>query len=245
MLDRVLLNALAEAFGVSDRVSVALLPGEEIVVETRAEGDAVAAFARTRVNSDPRSGERGYALCVEADGRMPRRPEAGPAAAGFVQPRSRRTLSIGESRVGDGRRRDGVRAERAQRRQAAVDRRGGAPPAGAILLAGAGVADAGADVHGESGVVSGLCVRGRRRHRRPDRPAALLPGQRRTDGRGAGPFRAAGCRFLTAGRVAANGQFVRLEDLNVPPAYRDLYQAIPEQAFRVDFSSTQLREEKG
>ncbi len=60
VLDRVLLNALAEAFGVPDRLSVALLPGEEVVVETRAEGDALARLL----------GGETDALCVGADGRM-------------------------------------------------------------------------------------------------------------------------------------------------------------------------------
>ena len=55
-------------------------------------------------------------------------------------------------------------------------------------------------------------------------------------------FRAAGCRFLTAGRVGADGRFRGIDDLGIPSAYRDLFQGIPEGAFRVDLSSTGLRE---
>jgi hypothetical protein len=56
-----------------------------------------------------------------------------------------------------------------------------------------------------------------------------------------GRVRAQGCRFLTAGRVGADGRFLGLDDLAVPPAYRDLFAALPEAAFRRDVSSTQLR----
>jgi hypothetical protein len=56
----VLLNALAEALGVSDRLSVPLLPGEEIGVETKTESEALAHFL---------AGETA-ALHVEMDGRM-------------------------------------------------------------------------------------------------------------------------------------------------------------------------------
>ncbi len=54
-------------------------------------------------------------------------------------------------------------------------------------------------------------------------------------------FQAANCRFLTAGRVDETGRFVGMDDLTVPAAYRDLFQGIPEEAFRVDLSSTALR----
>lgn len=49
-----------------------------------------------------------------------------------------------------------------------------------------------------------------------------------------------GCRFLVAGRVDA-GRFRTLAEINLPAAYRDLFQELPESEFRVDLSSTQLR----
>ncbi len=58
-----------------------------------------------------------------------------------------------------------------------------------------------------------------------------------------GRIRALGCRFLVAGRVGADGRFVGLEGLIVPPEHRDLFLAIPEAAFRVDISSTEIRAE--
>ncbi len=54
-------------------------------------------------------------------------------------------------------------------------------------------------------------------------------------------IREAGCRFLVAGRLV-EGQFLSLADLAIPPGYEDLFEAIPETAFRVDVSSTEIRE---
>ena len=49
-----------------------------------------------------------------------------------------------------------------------------------------------------------------------------------------------GCRFLVAGR-ADEDRFRTLADVAVPTEFRDLFEAIPEDDFRVDISSTQLR----
>jgi hypothetical protein len=54
-------------------------------------------------------------------------------------------------------------------------------------------------------------------------------------------IRAAGCRFLVAGRLAADGRFHTLAELPVPPALRDLFIELPASHFRVDLSSTALR----
>ncbi|NNJ11575.1 hypothetical protein EKD04_014655 [Chloroflexales bacterium ZM16-3] len=53
-------------------------------------------------------------------------------------------------------------------------------------------------------------------------------------------IRAAGCRFLVAGRLVAD-RFQTLADLAIPPGYADLATAIPEKLFRADISSTALR----
>jgi hypothetical protein len=55
-------------------------------------------------------------------------------------------------------------------------------------------------------------------------------------------FRGQGCRFLVAGRSDDSGKFVRLDDLGIGPDLRDLFEAIPQDAFHVDLSSTHLRE---
>lgn len=48
------------------------------------------------------------------------------------------------------------------------------------------------------------------------------------------------CRFLVAGRVQ-HGQFRTLRDVAVPPDFHDLFLELPEEQFRVDISSTELR----
>jgi hypothetical protein len=50
-----------------------------------------------------------------------------------------------------------------------------------------------------------------------------------------------GCRFLVAGRVNDAGRFVTLDAASIPPEYRALFSAIPEEQFRSDLSSTSLR----
>ncbi len=57
-------------------------------------------------------------------------------------------------------------------------------------------------------------------------------------------IRAAGCRFLVAGRQV-DGSFRTLADLAIPQGFEGLLQAIPESAFRLDISSTDLRESGG
>lgn len=54
-------------------------------------------------------------------------------------------------------------------------------------------------------------------------------------------IRAHGCRFLVAGRLA-DGVFTTLADVAVPHGFRDLFLELPESAFRVDLSSTAIRE---
>jgi nicotinic acid mononucleotide adenylyltransferase/nicotinamide mononucleotide (NMN) deamidase PncC len=53
-------------------------------------------------------------------------------------------------------------------------------------------------------------------------------------------IRAQGCRFLVAGRVQGE-VFQTLETASVPPAFDDLFIALPERMFRVDLSSTEIR----
>ena len=52
---------------------------------------------------------------------------------------------------------------------------------------------------------------------------------------------ARGCRFLVAGRQV-DGSFRTLADVAIPQGFQPLFQAIPEERFRADVSSTELRE---
>jgi hypothetical protein len=57
-------------------------------------------------------------------------------------------------------------------------------------------------------------------------------------------IRAQGCRLLVAGR-AQDGVFHTLGDIMIPEGARDLFIELPEQAFRVDLSSTEIRARRG
>ena len=52
-------------------------------------------------------------------------------------------------------------------------------------------------------------------------------------------IRDAGCTFLVAGR-AADGRFLRLAEIEMPAEFADLFTELPEEAFRLDLSSTEL-----
>ena len=53
-------------------------------------------------------------------------------------------------------------------------------------------------------------------------------------------LRGDGCRLMVAGRVI-DGVYRAAEQFSVPDGYADLFVALPETAFRVDVSSTELR----
>lgn len=55
-------------------------------------------------------------------------------------------------------------------------------------------------------------------------------------------LQALGCQFLVAGRIDQNGTFRSLTDLSIPARHQSLFSQIPDDAFRVDISSTKLRE---
>ncbi len=54
-------------------------------------------------------------------------------------------------------------------------------------------------------------------------------------------IREADCRFLVVGRYVEGG-FRTLDDLPIPTGFADLFEGVPEADFRVDISSTALRE---
>jgi hypothetical protein len=66
-----------------------------------------------------------------------------------------------------------------------------------------------------------------------DNPANMLAGLE--------SIRAHGCRFLVAGRPDASGRFVALEDLSIPPQFREMFQGIPRSDYECSLSSTTLR----
>lgn len=53
-----------------------------------------------------------------------------------------------------------------------------------------------------------------------------------------------GCRFLVVGRVDETGVFRTINDIDVPTEFNGMFEQIPESAFRVDLSSTELRKQR-
>ena len=49
------------------------------------------------------------------------------------------------------------------------------------------------------------------------------------------------CHFLVAGRMDENGRFAQIDDLPIPQKFQGLFRGIPVSAFRQDISSTELR----
>ncbi|MCO5609489.1 hypothetical protein L7F22_063717 [Adiantum nelumboides] len=52
-----------------------------------------------------------------------------------------------------------------------------------------------------------------------------------------------GCDFLVAGRMV-DGNFLGLSDLSIPSELEGMFKAIPTKAFRVDLSSTEIRQKR-
>jgi len=50
-----------------------------------------------------------------------------------------------------------------------------------------------------------------------------------------------GCKFIVAGRWVEN-KFNTLADITIPKGFENLFEALPESDFRLDISSTQLRQ---
>jgi hypothetical protein len=232
VLDAVSLNALAAAFGIEERLTPALLPGETIEVEGEPGAGALAAFVR---------GD-GPAVYVAVDGQVQvNGPHPAVLVPGAFNPLHEAHCSLAEAA---GRLVGGpvafelsvtnvdkppLSAEEVRRRMGQF-----AWKAPLWLTRAPTFAEKAARF---PGVVFAVGVDTAERVVAPryygnsaEAMAAAL-----------GAIRAQGCRFLVAGRVDAAGRFLRLEDLAIPAAFRDLFMAIPEQVFRVDISSTQLR----
>ncbi len=232
LLDRMLLNALAEAFGVSERLPLALLPGEEVRVESHPAAGALERFLRGEL----------VAVCVETDGRCnPQAPPPHLLLPGAFNP-------VHEGHWG---------------MAAAATRLTGL--AAVFELSVVNVDKAPLSPEEIRGRLSAFTWRTPVWLTRAPtfvEKAALFPGvafiigadtavrvvapryyggQEELMRRALDQMRGWGCRFLVAGRVDAAARFVRLGDLDIPPAYRDLFVEIPEEDFRLDVSSTHLR----
>jgi nicotinamide mononucleotide (NMN) deamidase PncC len=236
VLDAVLLNALAEAFGLAERVDVPLLPGEDLQSALLAAPGALAALFRGDVD----------AVCVGSDGR---------AAADAPRPRLLVPGAFNPIHAGHW----GLAAAGA--------RLTGVAPAFELSVTNVDKAPLGLEeVRRRVAQFAWQAPVWLTRAPTFVEKVRLFPGatfavgadtaERIVEPRYYGhsaeqmntalaEIRGRGCRFLVAGRGSVDGRFVELHHLEVPPAQRDLFAAIPADVFRFDGSSTAIRSRQG
>jgi hypothetical protein len=231
VLDAVLLNALAAAAGIPERVPTPLLPGEEVAVEERSLHPLLGLLeGRTEV------------VCVESDGRQRadvRRP--GLLLAGSFNP-----LHAGHWGLAEAAARLVGGPAAFELCVANVDK----PPltveevterlhqlawrAPVWVTRVPTFAEKARVFPGATFIVGA------------DTAARIIQARYYAEGeagmaRALESFRACGCHFLVGGRTDGAGVHVGIEHLPVPADLRDLFTGIPAGEFRMDISSTALR----
>jgi hypothetical protein len=231
IVDLVLLNALAEAFGIEERLALRLLPGESLEVERPPDPSPMSAFFRGDLE----------AVCVKIDGQA----SANRSPPAILVPGSFNPLHDAHCELGCAA--AGLQGQWAfELSTTNVDK----PPLSRE------------EVMKRVGQFAWKAPLWLTRAPTFLKKAALFPGtvfavgadtaQRIVDVRYYGDsteklaealavLRARACRFLVAGRVSSGGRFLELKDLPIPPAFRDVFEAVPESLFRRDLSSTYLR----
>ncbi len=232
LVDAVFLNAIAEAFGIAERLPISLLPGEFVDEKTKLVGGEMVDFLRGELST----------VCVEMDGRV--RPDAPRPSA--VLPGSFHPVHEGHWRLADvGARRlaapvafelsvanvdkPSLAAEEVSRRISQFTWR--AP----VWLTRAPTFAEKATLFPSVVFVVGA-----------DTAARIVDphyygGNETRMTEGLAHIRSQSCRFLVAGRIEKTGHFVGLEHIRLPEAYRDLFAGISESECRCDLSSTELR----
>jgi hypothetical protein len=236
VLGAVLLNALAEAFGMPEHVEVPLLPGEEVRADRAATVGALAALMRGEVG----------AVCVEADGQV----RAGGPAPPLLVPGAFNPMHAGHWGLAEVGTRLAGQVAAFELSVTNVDK----PPLGPeelrrrlgqftwrapVWLVRAPTFVGKARLFPGTTFVVGA-----------DTAERVLAPRYYHDSaeemvRALDEVRCHGCRFLVAGRAGADGRFAELHHLDVPAEHRDLFGAIPADAFRADVSSTALRSTGG
>lgn len=233
VVDAVILNALAVACNVGERLDIPVLSGESVQLwQSPSQSD----WDRFMAGDLPTT-------CVEADGRI----RAGPPRPAVLLPGSFNPVHAGHwqlaaaaARLAGGEvafelsitnvDKPTLNAEEVRRRTAQFQWRAPLWLSRAPLFAEKAVLFPG--VVFVIGADTALrLIQPRYYHDSPAQVAAALES-----------IRARGCRFLVAGRCDAGGRFQGLDQLGVPEKFRDLFAPIPEADFRLDLSSTRLRQ---
>jgi hypothetical protein len=232
LLDRVLLNTLADSFAIPDRLFLPLLPGEILQEETQPAEDILSKFLagaarKVHVESDGRVQSEGPAPRVLLPGSFnPLHP--GHCALAIVTARlighpAEFELSVSNAD------KPSLAAEEVRRRLAQFSWRS------SLWLTHAPTYSEKADLFPGAVFVVGADTAARIVEPRfydssEERMAQALAN-----------IRAHGCHFLVAGRVDAQGHFRGLEEIGIAAPFQDLFTAIAPSDFRCDISSTQLR----
>jgi nicotinamide mononucleotide (NMN) deamidase PncC len=232
VVDAVILNAIADAFGVPERVAIPLLPGEQLLREVEPTGDLLHALVK---------GDRS-AVVVFPDGcvQSEMKPQAlMPGAFNPVHKGHRQLAATAARRIGltVGFELSAVNVDKPPLTDDEIRRRvrqfawtapvwvTRAPTfvekarlfPGTVFVVGADTAE--------------RIVLPRYYGDSAERMHAALA-----------EIRARDCRFLVGGRADALGAFRCVERLEVPAEFRTLFEEIPEHEFRFDTSSTELRQ---
>jgi len=232
IVDGVILNALASALGLPERIELPLLPGEQIQYDTIQATHPLARLLMGNLRS----------FCVQSDGRhiVDSTPPAVlmPGSFNPVHPGHWKLAEAASRRIGAATAfelsisnvdKPPLGADEIRRRLAAFEGR-----AEVWLTRAPTFAEKAELFPGVTFVIGSdtalRLVQTRYYGESKERMTAALES-----------IRARSCRFLVAGRVDTEGRFVQLDQVEIPADYRDLFTPIPESEFRADLSSTNLR----